>query len=94
MTTIQPRANYILVKQDEETSSVSEHGIASADQDDHDQKTVGKVIAIGFGMDDIMVGDKVIYGVYAGEKVSIKKEKKEEEFILLHDEDVLAKLCD
>jgi co-chaperonin GroES (HSP10) len=48
------------------------------------------VIAVGKGIDDIKVGDKIIYGMFAGEKIKINEDDKEVEYVLLFDDDVLA----
>lgn len=86
---IKPRKLQILVKPQEEESRVSKKsGLVTPDSVEQEIKAIGEVVAIGGGIDDIKVGDKVIYGVYAGEVINFE----EVEYKLLHDEDVLASL--
>ena len=65
-------------------------GIILPDTVDKEKKAEGRVIAIGGGEKitklNLKVGDKVIFGKYAGEEVKIDKV----EYKILTDEDVLA----
>ena len=65
-------------------------GIILPDTVDKEKKAEGKVLAIGDGEKIIKlglkIGDKVIFGKYAGEEVKVEKE----EYKILSDEDVLA----
>lgn len=92
--TIKPRKLQILVKPDDKVSNVLDYGIVVPENEEQEQKAIGKVIAIGDGISDIAVDDTVIYGVFAGEELSFKNDGDEVEFILLHDDDVLATVID
>lgn len=87
---IKPRAGYVLVKQDDEKANVSEHGIVTPDAVEQEQKAFGTVVAIGKGVEDIKIKDRVVYGVYAGDTIQIKEKGKEVEYIILKDEFILA----
>ncbi len=87
---ITPRGKQILVKPDPEKSRVSEHGIATPDNIEQEQKAIGTVEAVGKDVKDVKKGDRVIYGAYAGEKLKFAESTKEVDFVLLFDEDVLA----
>ena len=87
---ITPRGKQILVKQDEEKSRESEHGILTPDNVEQEQKAIGTVIAVGPEIKDVKKGDRVIYGAYAGEKIKLAESEEEVDFVLLFDEDVLA----
>lgn len=85
-----PRGVYILVQPDDEQSLENEFGILMPDNTEQEQKAQGEVINVGAKVDDIKKGDKVIYGMYAGEKIKFKNGKKECDFILLHSDDVIG----
>lgn len=87
---IRPRAKQVLVKPDPEESRESEHGILTPTNVEQEQKSIGEVIAVGPEIKDIKVGDRVVYGAYAGEKVKLRDSSKDVDYVLLFDEDVLA----
>ena len=74
------------VKQEEITAS----GIVLPDTVEKEKKEEGKIIAIGDGEKikklNLKVGDKIIFGKYAGDEVEIE----DTEYKILKDEDVLA----
>ncbi len=69
---------------------VTKSGIVLPDTVDKEKKAEGKIIAIGEGEKiiklNLKLGDKVIFGKYAGEEVKVEKV----EYKILSDEDVLA----
>jgi len=86
---LRPLGNRIVVQsltEEEKTKS----GIILPDTVDKEKKAEGKIIAIGDGEKIIKlglkVGDKVIFGKYAGEEVKVE----EVDYKILSDEDVLA----
>ena len=85
-----PRKNYILVKPDDTKTYESENGVFMPDNTEQEKKAFGEVIAVGDGIQDIKKGSKVIFGIFAGDKIEIQKV----EYMLLHDDDVLAFLQD
>lgn len=87
---IYPRGKQILVKPDGEESKISEHGIMMPSNIEQEQKAIGTVLAVGPEIEDIKKDQRVIYGAFAGEKISLKETNKEVDYILLFDEDVLA----
>ena len=86
---LRPLGNRIVVESltEEETNKA---GIILPDTVDKEKKAEGKVLAIGDGEKitklGLKVGDKVIFGKYAGEEVKVD----EVEYKILSDEDVLA----
>ncbi|MFA5022425.1 MAG: co-chaperone GroES [Patescibacteria group bacterium] len=86
---LKPLGNRVVVAPmtEEETTK---SGIILPDTVDKEKKAEGKILAIGDGEKIIKlglkVGDKVIFGKYAGEEVKVDKE----EYKILSDEDVLA----
>lgn len=90
MIKIKPRKKQVLVKPDEKQSHESEFGIITPDNVEQEGKAIGTVIAVGEGIDDIKPGERVIYGAFAGEPISLKESNEEIDYILLFDEDVLA----
>lgn len=86
---IKPLGDRVVVKplaQEETTKS----GIVLPDTAEKERKAQGEIVAIGEGEKiqklNLKVGDKVIYGKYAGDEVEIDKV----EFKILKDEEVLA----
>ena len=88
---ILPRKKQILVIPDKALSGVTDSGLLRPDNEEKEKKAIGTVEAVGMGIDDIRRGDRVIYGAYAGEPISFEI-KEEDDYILLFDEDVLAKI--
>ena len=86
---IKPRKSQILIQQDE-IDQQAKYGIYSPSSVEKEQKAIGIVIAIGSEIKDIKKGDRVIFGVFAGEKITIKNKDKDIEYMLLFDDDVLA----
>lgn len=81
-----PRYDWILVEQDE-TSKETESGIMTPSNVEEEQKAIGTVINIGDEIKDIKIGDRVIFPVFAGEKLDIKDDKN---YRFLKDDDVIA----
>jgi len=86
---LKPLGNRVVVEPltEEETTK---SGIVLPDTVDKEKKAEGKILAIGDGDKitklGLKVGDKVIFGKYAGEEVKVDKV----EYKILSDEDVLA----
>lgn len=86
---LRPLGNRVVVKlltEEEKTKS----GIILPDTVDKEKKAEGSIIAIGNGEKilkfSLKVGDRVIFGKYAGEEVKIE----DVEYKILTEEDVLA----
>ena len=88
---LKPLGNRVVVEPvtEEETTK---SGIILPDTIDKEKKAEGKIVAIGSGEKikalDLKVGDRVLFGKYAGEEVTVEKV----EYKILSDEDVLAVL--
>ena len=90
---IQPLADRVLVKA-LESEEKTKGGIVLPDTAKEKPQN-GEIIAIGSGrlLEDgtmksleVKVGDKVIYGKYAGTEIKVK----DEEYLILREEDILA----
>jgi len=92
MNKIIPRGKQILVQPDGEQAKESKFGILTPSNVEEDKKAIGTVKAIGSDVTDKLMkpGKRVIYGLYAGERLKIKENEKDVEYVLLFDEDVLA----
>lgn len=90
MKKIVPRGKQVLVKPDKEDRNMSESGLSIPDEVEQEQKAFGIVVSVGSEIKDIKEGDHVIYGAFAGERISLKEDNKEIDYVLLFDEDVLA----
>lgn len=86
---LRPLGNRVVVESIAE-EEVTKSGIVLPDTVDKEKKAEGKIIAIGEGEKitklNLKIGDKVIFGKYAGEEVKVEKL----EYKILSDEDVLA----
>lgn len=91
---IMPRGKQVLVMPDGEESKISEHGIVMPSSVEQEQKAIGTILAVGPEISDLKKDQRVIYGAFAGEKISLKETNKEVDYILLFDEDVLAVIED
>ena len=92
MTKIIPRNKYVLVKPDLPHSTESESGLILPANTEEEKKSQGIVEAVSKEITDIKKGDRVIYGTFAGEVVKMKPKKggKEEEWHLVHTDDIIA----
>ncbi len=88
---LKPLGDRIIVRPVTE-EEVTKSGIVLPDTVEKEKKEEGEVIAIGDGENIIKLGlkkgDKVIFGKYSGEEVTIE----DTEHKVLKDEDVLAKV--
>ncbi|MFA5047974.1 MAG: co-chaperone GroES [Patescibacteria group bacterium] len=86
---IKPIGDRVLVKAIKE-EEVTKSGIILPDTIDKEKKAEGEIIAIGQGEKveklGLKVGDRVLFGKYAGEEVKVD----EEEYKILSHEDILA----
>jgi len=87
---IKPRGKYILVQPDGESSRESEYGIITPNNIEQESKAIGTVIDIGSDIKDIKRKNRVVYGAFAGEQIKFQESTKEVDFVLLHDDDILA----
>lgn len=87
---IVPRKSWLLVKPDEAESRVKENGLIIPTNVEQERKAVGTVIEVGSEIKDIKKGNKVVYGVYAGEEMKMREKGKEVEYKFLHDDDVIG----
>lgn len=92
---MRPLADRILVEP-EETETKTKGGIVIPDSADKEKPVRGKVIAIGEGklVDgkkqplQVKIGDKVLYGKYAGTNIKLD----DKEFLVMREEDVMGVL--
>jgi co-chaperonin GroES (HSP10) len=89
-TKIIPRGKYILVLPDSADSRENENGLIIPSTIEQEQKAFGKVEAVGSEIKDIKIGDRCVYGAYAGESIKQREDGKEVERKLLFDDDVIA----
>lgn len=81
---IQPLADYV-VSQAEAAQSKTASGLYLPDNAQEKPK-IAKVLAIGKGVKQIKVGDKILYKTYSTTDVKVGSE----EYILVKEEDILA----
>jgi chaperonin GroES len=96
---IKPMGNRVLVKK-ESQEEVTKSGIVLPDTTDKEKKAIGVIVALGTGAEisqlGLKIGDKVVFGKYAGDEVEIDEEGKKQEYKILNvgkekdDSDVLA----
>lgn len=86
---LKPLSNRVIVKPITEKET-TKSGIILPETVDKEKKAEGEVVAIGAGEKvlklGLKIGDKVIFGKYAGEEVKVD----EAEYKILSEEDVLA----
>jgi len=96
---VKPLGNRVLVKQ-ESQEEVTKSGIVLPDTADKEKKAIGTIIEVGNGSEvaslGLKVGDKVVFGKYAGDEVEMDENGKKVEYKILHvgkekdESDVLA----
>lgn len=88
---LKPLGDRIIVKPVTE-EEVTKSGIVLPETVEKEKKEEGEVVAVGDGEDikklGVKEGDKVIFGKYSGEEVTLD----DVEYKVLKDEDVLAKV--
>lgn len=85
-----PRKKYVLVKLQEPESKENDNGLIIPDTEEQEQKAQGLVEAVGSDITDVKVGDKVVFGAFAGDPIETKEGGKIVKRKLLHDDDVIA----
>lgn len=96
---VKPLGNRILVKQ-LSSEEVTASGIVLPDTADKEKKTQGEIVAVGGGEDiaklGLKVGDKVVFGKYAGDEIEVEEDGQTVEYKVLNvgeekdESDVLA----
>jgi co-chaperonin GroES (HSP10) len=86
---ISPRSKYILVEPLKENTK-TKSGLLIPSSVEQEQRAIATVIAVGKEIGDIKKGDKIIHGAFAGDKIKMSKGGKVVDYILLHDDDVIA----
>ena len=75
---IQPLGDRVLVRVLEDATPAS--GIVLPDTAEKEKKAEGQIVAVGEGEKikklNLNVGDKVMFGKYAGDEVTIEKDRK------------------
>jgi len=99
-TSIQPLNNKVLVKRSRAT--VSKGGILLPETAQEKPKE-GTIIAVGPGKTDdsgkiepmhVQIGDKVLFGGYAGTEVkNIGEKSEDDEYLILSEDEILGILC-
>ena len=82
---IVPRKKQVLVRPDEDASRVTLTGLYRPDTVEQEKKAIGTVVAVSPEVKDIKVGDRVVYGVFAGDPINVDRvdyKFLDEEFIL------------
>lgn len=89
---ITPKGKYILVLPEDDKTATSDFGLSIPDQVEQEKKAVGVVQEISKELFDVYtVGQKVVYGVYAGDQLQMKDgEGTTKTYLLIHDDDILA----
>jgi chaperonin GroES len=94
MTTIRPLSNRVLVKRTK--AKTTKGGIILPDSAQEKPKE-GEVVAVGPGKFDdegkahplnVKVGDRVLFGAYAGTEV--KQDEGDEEYLIMAEDDILG----
>jgi len=85
-----PRGKYILVKRDDAPARESEHGIVAPSDMQMEENAFGTVVEVGDLIKDVKKGDRVVYGLYAGEAIEVDEKGKKMKYRLLEDEFVIA----
>ncbi len=81
---IQPLADYVVARQ-EEAESKTASGLYLPDKAQEKPK-VAKVVAVGKNVQEIKVGDRIVYKTYSTTEVKVGAD----EYMLIKEEDILA----
>jgi len=81
---IQPLADYVVAQQEEVQSKTASGFILP--EGAKEKPKVAKVLAVGSGVKEIKVGDRIVYGGYTNEDVKIDGK----EYILIKEENIFA----
>lgn len=77
--------------QDKEESRLSEGGLAKPDAVEQERKAFARVIAVGSEIKQVVPGDRIVYGLYAGETIETKDNDGKPVFLkLLHADDYIG----
>ena len=87
---IVPRNEWLLIKPIVNESRENERGLLLPANEEKEQKAQGIVEAIGDKVKGIKIGDRVVFGAYAGEQLKVRDGNQEVDYKLLLDDDVIA----
>ena len=82
---IKPLGKRILIKQTQQ-EEVTKSGIVLPGRDSKEKPIIGEVLAVGRKIEEVKVGDKVIFEKYSGTEVK----DGEETYLILEKDNVLA----
>ena len=87
-----PRGKQILVIPDPKESNIRASGLVRPDSEAMEEKAKGTVEAVGSDIKDSKMkrGSRVVYSLYAGERISFNTSDKEYDYIILHDDEIIA----
>ena len=81
---------WLIVKPVDKESKTTKSGLVRPDNDEDKQNSAGTVVSTGKDVDGISIGDRVLYGVYAGESVEVLEKGKKVEYRFVLPEDVIG----
>lgn len=85
-----PRGKWILVKPEDPAENKTISGLIIPATNEQEQKAQGVVVAVGEEPKGLKIGDRIVYGTYAGEDMTIREGSEEVEYKILLEEDVIA----
>lgn len=91
---IHPRGSWVLV-QPIQPDAENAYGLIIPDSVEKEKKAQGVILEVGPKAEGLKKGDRVLYGMYAGEEIQLQnkaEEKDKVDYVLLLDEDILATL--
>lgn len=89
---IRPRGNWVLVQPDPDLKE-NEFGLTVPDSVEKEKKAFGVIIDVGPLVEDLKKGQRVMYGMYAGEPINMSHghfDKEKVDYILVLSDDILA----
>ena len=91
---INPKGAWVLVKPIDQ-SNMNEYGLIIPDSVEKEKKSQGEVVKVGPKVENVKVGERVLYGMFAGEPIQFGNQhdsKDKVDLLLLLEEDILASL--
>ena len=87
---IYPRGDWVLVRPLDDQNGITNNGLLIPQTEEKEQKAQGIVVKVGEKVEDIPLGQTVVYGAFMGEVVKIMQDGVEVEYRVMKDEDIIA----
>lgn len=82
--------DWIQIRPIAKESKTTKSGLVRPDSEEREQKASGEIVSVGRYVENLEVGQQVVYGVFAGEILEVIEKGKKVEFVFIKAEDIIC----